>query len=1086
MNKQLNTTQLPNLLEIQRASFCWFLAKGLAEELANTASIVDLTEDLELKLYVNEYKLKQPILTIVKSKERNTSYCIRLYTPIELIHHSASKSKNTDTTEIINDDPVTSTIFEKQTVFMGEIPLMTEKGTFIINGCERIIVNQIVRSPGVYYKRELKKNQMQSIYSATIITRRGSWITFILENNLIWVNIDKKYKIPINWFLAAVNLSNKEIYETIKNSDFLQQSIAEIKEKNEMADARSEKFAILKVKDLITTRILNPKYYDLGEVGRVKINNKLGLNLPLQTRIITAQDILIILDFLIDIQLQNKTTDDIDSLINRRVRCVGELLQTQIRVGLNRLERSISEKLTTYDITSLQPNIIINPKPLIATIKEFFGSSQLSQFLDETNPLAELTHKRRISALGPGGLSTDHVTFAARDIHPTQYGRLCPIETPEGQNAGLIASLASYAKLDRYGFIQTPFYLVKNGQIIVNADPIFLTAEQEKEYKIVTADVKKTNDGYLKGSLIPVRYQQEFQLVSAKEVELAAISPIQIISPAAALIPFLEHDDANRALMGSNMQRQAVPLLYTQMPLVGTGLESSIVVDSANCLISYTDGLVERVSANEIVIKTIASSNQVFYKEYSLLKYKRSNQDTCINQKPIVWLGQNIKSGQVIADNSATKNGRLALGQNLTAAYMPWEGYNFEDAILVSERLIFENLFTSIHIEKYEIEIRQTKNGEELMTPNIPNTNETITKRLQENGVIRVGSLVKEGDILVGKTTPKVDSDQLPEGKLLKAIFGEKTPSIKDSSLRVPKGITGRVIETMIFSKDQGDNLPTGTIHLVRVFVAQIRKITVGDKISGRHGNKGIISRILPIQDMPFLPDGQPVDIIFNPLGVPSRMNVGQIFECLLGLAGDQLNKRFQILPFDEMYNKEASRILINTKLQEAAKKKNKPWLFNSSFGGKIVLKDGRTGENFDNPVLVGKTYVLKLVHLVDDKIHARSTGPYSLVTQQPVGGKAQHGGQRFGEMEVWALEAFGAAYTLQELLTLKSDDMLGRNEVLNAIVKGKPIPKPGIPESFKVLLRELQALGLDITTYRFENHSSNIKSVEINLMESE
>jgi DNA-directed RNA polymerase subunit beta len=703
--------------------------------------------------------------------------------------------------------------------------------------------------------------------------------------------------------------------------------------------------------------------------------------------------------------------------------------------------------------------------------------------MDETNPLAELTHKRRISALGPGGLNTDHVTFAARDINPTQYGRLCPIETPEGQNAGLIASLASHAKINKYGFIETPFFEVKNGKVLNNKNPIYLSADEENQYHIAPADIRINKENFIEGDFIPIRYNQEFSLVNPHEVDLIAISPIQIISAAASLIPFLEHDDANRALMGSNMQRQAVPLLNPQQPIVGTGLEPQIAADSGTGIISKKLGIIKSVSADQIIVSDLTQKNSINL-IYILEKYRRSNQDTCLNQKPIVWQGEIVDSGQVIADGPATESGELALGQNLTVAYMPWEGFNYEDAILVSERLVYKDLFTSIHIERYESEIRQTKSGTEEMTRNIPNTNENSLKNLDENGIIYRGALVQPGDILVGKVTPKGESDQLPEAKLLKAIFGEKTPDVRDTSLRVPNGISGRVIDVILLSKEKGDDLPPGTIHLIRVFIAQVRKIRIGDKIAGRHGNKGIISKIQPIQDMPYLPDGSAIDIILNPLGVPSRMNVGQLFECLLGLAGDQLNCRFKILPFDEMYNSESSRVLINSKLKEAALFTTKEWLFNKHCPGKILLTDGRTGELFDNPIVVGKAYILKLIHLVDDKMHARSTGPYSLVTQQPVGGKSQQGGQRFGEMEVWALEAFGAAYTLQELLTVKSDDMQGRNEVLNAIVKGQPIPKPGIPESFKVLLRELQSLGLDITTYKVKKlETGETKGIEIDLM---
>lgn len=1088
MNQNVHITNLPDLLEIQRSSFCWFLSEGLAQELAKFSSIFDLTGNLELRVYGHEYRLKKPKLSTSKAKEKNITYSVKLYVSIEII------SKN---------NGINTSIVHKQKVLIGEIPLMTNKGTFIINGCERIIVNQLVRSPGVYYKKEKKKNQLYNVYSGTVITRRGSWLTFELDSDLIWVKIDKKYKIPINLFLAALDLTNEEIYQTVKNSEFLIKSITQIKlelEKKyqnrrkktdklkEVKNKTAEFLAISKVRDLICSRILNPKYYDLGEVGRVKINKKLDLNIPLSIRTLTSQDILKIIDYLIDIRFYNGEVDDIDSLINRRVRCVGELLQLQVRVGLNRLERNISEKLTTCDLNLLKTNTLVNPKPLVAAMKEFFGSSQLSQFMDETNPLSELTHKRRISALGPGGLSTDHVTFAARDIHPTQYGRLCPIETPEGQNAGLIASLASHAKLNKYGFIETPFFKVFQAKVLKDSPPIYLSAEKEKLFKIAPADIKLTSNDYIEKDLIPVRYNQEFTLAAPQEVNLVAISPIQIISAAAALIPFLEHDDANRALMGSNMQRQAVPLLYPQKPIVGTGLESQIAIDSSTGLVNYKDGQISFVTADQIIVQSVKNTKAELptFKRYKLEKYRRSNQDTCVNQKPIVWPGQFVKSGQVIADGPGTDGGELSLGQNLTVAYMPWEGYNYEDAILVSERLVFRDLFTSIHIEKYELEVRQTKSGTEEMTANIPNASEYSIRNLNPNGLIYKGALVEPGDVLVGKVTPKGESDQLPEGKLLKAIFGEKTADVRDTSLRVPKGIHGRVIDVLVFSKENGDDVPLGAISLVRVFVAEVRKIKIGDKIAGRHGNKGIISKIMPIQDMPYLPDGTIVDIIFNPLGVPSRMNVGQIFECLLGFAGDQLNKRFKILPFDEMYSPEASRILINTKLQEAARKTNKPWLFNEFCPGKVILTDGRTGESFDNPVLVGKSYILKLIHLVDDKIHARATGPYSLVTQQPVGGKSQQGGQRFGEMEVWALEAFGSAYTLQELLTVKSDDMEGRNEVLNAIVKGQPIPKPGIPESFKVLLRELQALGLDITTYKVKKlKTGQTQAVEVNLMTS-
>lgn len=1096
MTKNLAITNLPDLLEIQRSSFCWFLSEGLAMELNKFSCIFDLEANLELRIYGNDYKLRVPRLTTYQAKEKTVTYSLQLYICIETVQ----------TTKDSAFHPVSTPpkLVERQKVLIGEIPLMTDKGTFIINGCERVVVNQLVRSPGVYFKNEKKKNKSSTDHSATVITQRGSWLTFELKSilkkdiayDLLWVRVDKNYKIPIHLFLAALDLSNEEIYQSVKNSEFLISCIRKMKsEAKEILNKREEKknqknleiLDIVKVRELLYTRILNPKYYDLGKVGRLKINKKLDLNQSLSKRILNPQDILKIVDYLIDIKFYNGEVDDIDSLTNRRVRCVGELLQLQVRLGLTRLERNISEKLTTYDSNVVRPNTLVNPKPLVGAMKEFFGSSQLSQFMDETNPLAEMTHKRRISALGPGGLSTDHVSFAARDIHPTQYGRLCPIETPEGQNAGLIASLASHARLNKYGFLETPFFRVLKAKVLKEMTPLYLSAEKEKHYKIAPADTKISKSGHLEKALIPVRHMEEFALAAPYEVDLVAISPIQIISAAASLIPFLEHDDANRALMGSNMQRQAVTLVYPHKPIVGTGLESQIATDTYTGLVNYLEGTVHFVTADQIIVQTKEKNHlKKAYKRYKLEKFLRSNQDTCVNQKPIVWPGQHVQSGQVLADGSGMDGGELSLGQNLMVAYMPWKGYNYEDAILISERLVYLNLFTSIHIEKYEIQVRQTKAGMEEMTSNIPNASEHSIRHLDADGLVYKGAFVGPGDVLVGKVAPKGESDLLPEAKLLKAIFGEKTTDLQDTSLRVPKGIWGRVIDVFVFSKEKGDDVPLGALSFIRVFIAETRKIKIGDKISGRHGNKGIISKIMPVQDMPYLPDGTPVDVLFNPLGVPSRMNVGQIFECLLGLAGDQLNQRFKILPFDEMYSPEASRILINRKLQEAALLRKKPWLFNSSCPGKVLLTDGQTGESFDNPILVGKSYILKLIHLVDDKMHARSTGPYSLVTQQPVGGKSQQGGQRFGEMEVWALEAFGAAYTLQELLTVKSDDMEGRNEVLNAIVKGQPIPKPGIPESFKVLLRELQALALDIRTYKVKkSKTAQSQAMEVNLTSS-
>jgi len=762
---------------------------------------------------------------------------------------------------------------------------------------------------------------------------------------------------------------------------------------------------------------------------------------------------------------------------------------------LNRLERIIRERMTVSEADSLTPASLVNPKPLVAAIKEFFGSSQLSQFMDQTNPLAELTHKRRLSALGPGGLTRERAGFAVRDIHPSHYGRICPVETPEGPNAGLIGSLATYARVNQYGFIETPYYRVENGHVLYTDTPEYLTADQEDDLQVAPGDVSTDENNKIKGDRVPVRYRQEFSTTTPEQVDYVAVSPMQIVSVATSLIPFLEHDDANRALMGSNMQRQAVPLLRPERPLVGTGLEAQAARDSGMVVVSRHYGTVSYVDAESVRIRVdwseaeiaaAEAANQTLPAEveYEIQKYQRSNQDTCLNQRPLVYQDEPVVPGQVLADGSATEGGELALGQNILLAYMPWEGYNYEDAILISERLVMDDVYTSIHIEKYEIEARQTKLGPEEITREIPNVGEDALRNLDERGIIRIGAWVESSDILVGKVTPKGESDQPPEEKLLRAIFGEKARDVRDNSLRVPNGEKGRVVDVRVFTREQGDELPPGANMVVRVYVAQKRKIQVGDKMAGRHGNKGIISRIMAAEDMPYLPDGRPVDIVLNPLGVPSRMNVGQVFECLLGWAGENLGVRFKITPFDEMYGEEASRTAVHGKLEEASRKPGKDWVFNPNHPGKITVRDGRTGEAFDSPVAVGIAYMLKLVHLVDDKIHARSTGPYSLVTQQPLGGKAQQGGQRFGEMEVWALEAYGAGYILQELLTVKSDDMQGRNEALNAIVKGKPIPRPGTPESFKVLMRELQSLGLDIAVHKVETATDgNSDDTEVDLM---
>jgi DNA-directed RNA polymerase subunit beta len=953
------------------------------------------------------------------------------------------------------------------------------------------------RSEIIQYKdfHEIKDNYKEKYrekdsYTAILIPESGSWIRFTFKKNIqinkykyplknqedeVIIQLDKFSQKPIIHLLKEMGLTDLEICQNLQHADFFyfnkplitnsinsNQPLLRFTLKSDYYKNISE-----------FSKIFDSRYYRLGKIGRFKLNNKLNLKINTEIQSITYEDIFAIIDFLITLSISKTTGDDIDHLKNRRVRSVGELLQNLFKIGFQRLLRKLRSQTNKIGSSQLSSFNIIG-----TTIREFFGSSQLSQYMDQTNPLSSLTHRRRISGLGPGGFDRDRISFAVRDIHPSHYGRICPIETPEGQNVGLIASLTTCARVNKSGFIETPFWRVINGKVIKNGNPIYLTADIEDFYKIAPADIATNKQNYLTKSLIPVRYKQDFITVTPFEVDFIAISPIQVVSVAASLIPFFEHDDANRALMGSNMQRQSVPLILPQKPIIGTGLENQIALDSGFAISAHKPGTVSSVTADQIVIKDI------FGKEikYALQKYQRSNQETCINHRPIVWKGEKIDSGQMLTDGPGINTSELALGQNVLIAYMPWQGYNFEDAILINERLVYEDVFTSIHIEKYEIEIDQTAEICEKTTKNIPNLNFTETNHLNEDGIVSIGTFVKPGDILVGKVIEKDDSEQLPEAKLLRAIFGAKAKGVRDTSFRMPEGEYGRVIETLTFNRR---TKLAYKFEKIQIFIAQIRKIQVGDKIAGRHGNKGIISRILPRQDMPFLPDGTPIDIILNPLGVPSRMNVGQLYECLLGLAGHKLNRRFKILPFDEMYGQEVSRILINKKLRQASIEKNEAWLFNPYSPGKMVLIDGRTGKEFDNPITVGNGYMLKLIHLVDDKMHARATGPYSLVTQQPLGGKAQHGGQRFGEMEVWALEGFGAAFTLKELLTIKSDDMEGRNETLNAIVKGQQIPTTGIPESFKVLLQELRSIGLDISSYRID-HFNTITNyqIEVNLIE--
>ena len=935
-----------------------------------------------------------------------------------------------------------------------------------------------------------QKYDEKEIYTATLIPESGSWIRFDFQKNTkinpykyplknqedeVIIQLDKTNQKPILSLFKEMGLTDLEIYSNLQFSDFFyfeKPLLIHSKERNQPISRFDLNLDYFKnISEF--SKIFDPNYYKLGRVGRVKINSRLQLKLSERLQIITYEDIFAIIDKLIQLTLSKSVSDDIDHLKNRRVRSVGELLQNLFRIGFQRLVRRLRNQTNKTDSGYLLSFSIVN-----STIREFFGSSQLSQYLDQTNPLSSLTHRRRISGLGPGGFDRDRISFAVRDIHPSHYGRICPIETPEGQNVGLIASLTTCARVNSLGFLETPFWRVINGKVIKTGNPIYLTADTEDFYKIAPADIAVNSDNYLIQNIIPVRYQQDFINVIPSDVDFIAISTIQVVSVAASLIPFFEHDDANRALMGSNMQRQSVPLIFPQKPIVGTGLENQIAIDSGMSLNAQVSGIVSSVTANKIITKD-KTGNKIIYK---LQKYLRSNQQTCINHRPIIWKGEKIKSGQILTDGPAITNNELALGQNVLVAYMPWQGYNFEDAILISERLVYDDIFTSIHIERYKIEIDRNSEILEQTMKMIPNLNLSEIKHLNEDGIITVGTFVKPGDILVGKVISNNTSEQLPESKLLRAIFGAKAKGIKDNSYRMPDGEYGRVIETVTFNRQMKS---TYQFEKIYVFIAQIRKIQVGDKIAGRHGNKGIISRILARHDMPFLPDGTPLDIILNPLGVPSRMNVGQLYECLLGLAGDRLNSRFKILPFDELYGLEMSRILINKKLRQASIKQNESWLFNPYAPGKMVLIDGRTGKEFENPITVGNAYMLKLIHLVDDKMHARATGPYSLITQQPLRGKAQQGGQRFGEMEVWALEGFGAAFTLKEILTIKSDDMQGRNETLNAIVKGQPIPQFGIPESFKVLLQELRSIGLDLSTYRIHKFSSSKRyETEVPLIE--
>ncbi len=1042
---------MQNLIKIQLDSFEWFKREGLKQLFAEISPIADFTgRNLELHFTVPDEPFGPPKHTEQECREKDITYSAPLRIRASL--------RNKQTGEIKDQD-----------IFMGDFPLMTEQGTFIVNGVERVVVSQLVRSPGIYFTAEYDAVTDRKLFMGKLIPNRGAWLEFETSNkNVLTVKIDRKRKIPVTTLLRAIGYgSNEEIAELFKNvidpdRDFIQETIDRDPTKT-VEEGLIEMYKKLRPGDpptlenarsLINSLFFNARRYDLGRVGRYKLNRKLGLDASNETTILEKSDLVKIIERLIELNNQQIDPDDIDHLGNRRVRAVGELIQNQFRVGLLRMERVVKERMTIQDPDSVTPSVLINIRPVVAAMKEFFGGSQLSQFMDQTNPLAELAHKRRLSAMGPGGLSRERAGFDVRDVHHSHYGRVCPIETPEGPNIGLIGSLATYARINEFGFIETPYRKVvqPNGKTDgkkpaprphVSNEIEYLAADEEERYVIAQANARLNDKGEFLDERVSARQGGHFVERPVTDVQYMDVSPKQIVSVPTALIPFLEHDDANRALMGSNMQRQAVPLLAPEAPLVGTGVERQAALDSGQVVVCQEDGEVVSVTAREIVVRSDGHD-----RSYRLRKFERSNNGTCINQRPIVKRGDTVVRGQALADSSSTDHGELALGQNILCAFMFWEGGNFEDAILISERVVREDLFTSIHIEKHEIEARDTKLGPEEITRDIPNVGEEGLKNLDERGIIYVGAEVGPGDILVGKITPKGETELTAEERLLRAIFGEKAREVKDSSLRVPHGESGKVVEVKVFSRENNDELPPGVNQLVRVSIAQKRKIAEGDKMAGRHGNKGVISKVVPVEDMPFLADGTPVDIILNPLGAPSRMNLGQVLETHLGWAAKEMGVRFATPVFDSLSEERIEELLEQSGLPKS---------------GKTVLYDGRTGEPFDREVAVGYIYMLKLIHLVEDKIHARSTGPYSLITQQPLGGKAQFGGQRFGEMEVWALEAYGSAHTLQEILTVKSDDVVGRVKTYEAIVKGENIMEPGVPESFKVLVKELQSLGLAV-----------------------
>ncbi|MDI9480713.1 MAG: DNA-directed RNA polymerase subunit beta [Bacillota bacterium] len=1047
--------QLPNLIQVQKNSYEWFLEHGLREALNEVFPIKDFTGNLELSFI--DYSRGEPKYSVHECKERDVSYQAPLKLKVRLTDKETGEIKESE-------------------VYMGDLPLMTDKGTFIINGAERVVVSQLVKSPGVYFSERLDVSG-NVLYGATLIPNRGAWFELEMDSaGVIYTRIDKTRKIPVTVLLRAIGFeTNEDIMELYGGDEAILTTLEKDPTTNKK-EALIEFYRRLRpgematedaAEQLLKNLFFDPRRYDMAAVGRYKVNKKLELDIPEDVRHLTIEDITHTIGYVIKLINGQGKTDVIDHLGNRRLRSIGELLQNQFRTGLVRMERVVRERMSIHDVDTLTPQVLINIRPITAAVKEFFGSSQLSQFMDQTNPLAELTHKRRLSALGPGGLTRERAGFQVRDVHHSHYGRICPIETPEGPNIGLIGSLATFAQVNDFGFIETPYRKVNKAKGQVTGEISYLSADEEEDFYVAQANSPLDKKGRFIGERVEARYREEILEVPIERVDYMDVSPKQVFSVATSLIPFLENDDANRALMGANMQRQAVPLIKTESPLVGTGLEYKSAKDSGAVVVTPKAGVVQSVSADNIVIQHDDGSKET----YRLLKFIRSNQGTCYNQRPIVRVGDRVEADEIIADGPSTDQGELALGRNVLVAFMPWEGYNYEDAILISERLVKEDVFTSIHIEEYECEARDTKLGPEEITRDIPNVSEDMLKNLDEQGVIRVGAEVRPDDILVGKVTPKGETELTPEERLLRAIFGEKAREVRDSSLRVPHGEAGKIVAVKRFSREKGDELPPGVNQLVRVYIAQKRKISEGDKMAGRHGNKGVISRILPEEDMPFLEDGTPVEIVLNPLGVPSRMNIGQILECHMGWAAKTLGINIATPVFDGANEED-----IFTKLREAGLPED----------GKAVLYDGRTGERFDHDVTVGYVYMLKLAHLVDDKIHARSIGPYSLVTQQPLGGKAQFGGQRFGEMEVWALEAYGASYTLQEILTVKSDDVVGRLKTYEAIVKGDNIPEPGVPEGFKVLIKELQSLALDVRVLSDNDQEIQIQDMDYEVNEKE